>query len=340
MIIVMKPGAPEEEIEAIRARIRALGLEDLHMPGSERVVLGALGDERVLETLNLRANPFVEDVKPILAPYKSVSREFKVYDTVVRVGAAEIGGDAFVVAAGPPAIESAEQIRAVAEAAKAAGASVLRGGVYLSPLSRFDPEGRGPEALEELLRAGAETGLPVAAEALARAQMEELGGRVQAIVIGEQNMRNFVLLDAAANAQKESGAAILLQRGAAATVEEFLLAAEHVLDAGAPDVALVERGVRGFGAAGQHLDLGAVPFIKQRSHLPVLVDPSAGAGRADFVAPMALAACACGADGVLLDVHPAPKTALAGGERALDVAGFNRLMAALAPIAAAVGRSL
>jgi 3-deoxy-7-phosphoheptulonate synthase len=337
MIIVLKPDAPPEAARELLARIEEKGLTPLHMPGSERVVLGALGDERVLAELRLESNPYVESVKPILAPYKLVSRELRPEDSVVRIGRVGIGGEAFAVLAGPDAIEDEASLQETAQAVKSAGASVLRGGAFRSRISPYAFEGLGAEGLDILARTGRAAGMPVVTEALSEVQLEEVVAKADAVVIGARNMNNFPLLKAAA----ESGAAILLKRGLSATVEELLLAAEYLLHEGNDRVVLVERGVRTFETnAPAMLDLTAVPFIKRRSHLPVLVDPSNGTGRRELVAPMALAAAACGADGVLIDVHPAPPSARAGGAQALDHEAFRRLMRSLVPVVQAVGRSL
>ncbi len=337
MIIVLKPDAPPEAAKELLARIEEKGLTPLHMPGSERVVLGALGDERVLAELRLESNPHVESVKPILAPYKLVSRELRPEDSVVRIGKVGVGGESFAVIAGPDAIEDAESLRETAEAVKAAGASVLRGGAFRPRMSPYAFEGLGEEGLDILVQTGAALGMPVLTEALSEAQLDRIVAAEDAVQIGARNMSNFPLLKAAA----ASGAAIVLKRGLSATVEELLLAAEYLLHEGNDRVILVERGVRTFETnAPAMLDLTAVPFIKRRSHLPVLVDPSNGTGRRELVAPMTLAAAACGADGVLIDVHPDPAAARAGGAQALDHEGFRRLMRQLEPVAQAVGRSL
>lgn len=337
MIIVLKPGTPTEAVQGLLKEIADAGLTPLHMPGSERVVLGALGDERVLEKLHLQSRDYVEDVKPILAPYKLVSRELRPEDSVVRIGGVGVGGQAFAVIAGPEAIEDKTSLAATAEALKAAGASVLRGGAFRSRISPYSFEGLGAEGLDILSSVGASAGMPTLTEALSESQLQQVAQKADAVVIGARNMNNFPLLKTAA----ECGAPIVLKRGLSATVEELLLAAEYLLHEGNDRVILAERGVRTFEtSAPAMLDLTAVPFIKRRSHLPIIVDVANGTGRRELAAPMALAAAACGADGVIIDVHPNPAAARAAGAQSLDFEAFRRLMRSLIPVAQAVGRSI
>lgn len=337
MIIVLKPEASAVHADAILARILAAGLKPLHMPGSERVVLGALGDERILAELQLEGDPMVESVKPILAPYKLVSRELHPHDTIVRIGSMAIGGGQFQVIAGPCAVESREQLGNTARAVKAAGASALRAGAYKPRTSPYGFSGHGLEGLKILREIGDETGLPIVTEVMDTADIDVVAEHADALQIGARNMHNFALLRAVGKAGKP----VVLKRGLSARIEELLLAAEYLLAAGNDQVVLVERGIRTFETATRNtLDLNAIPYIKQKTHLPVLVDPSHGTGVRDLVIPMSLAAAACGADGLLVEVHEDPAVALSDGAQSLYPAQFEQLMAALGPVVRAVGRQL
>ena len=337
MIIVLKPEATSRSAEEILARISGAGLKPLHMPGSERVVLGALGDERVLAELQLESHPMVEAVKPILAPYKLVSREMRPHDTIVRIGKVAIGGAAFQVIAGPCAVETHEQLRASALAAKAAGAAAIRAGAYKPRTSPYGFSGHGPAGLKILREVGDELGMPVVTEVMDTADLDLVCEYADALQIGARNMQNFSLLRAVGKAGKP----VVLKRGMSAKIEELLLAAEYLLAAGNDQIVLVERGIRTFETATRNtLDLNAIPYIKQRSHLPVLVDPSHGTGVRDFVTPMALAAAACGADGLMVEVHQNPPAALSDGAQSLYPEQFADLMCRLRPVADAVGRRL
>jgi 3-deoxy-7-phosphoheptulonate synthase len=337
MIIVLKPEASAETAREILGRIEAKGLKPLHMPGTERVVLGALGDERVLAELHLEGHPMVESLKPILAPYKLVSRELHPHDSVVRLGKVAIGGSGFAVIAGPCAVETEEQMRNTARAAKAAGAHGLRAGAYKPRTSPYAFQGHGVEGLKLLRATGDEFGLPVVTEVMETADVEVVAQYADALQIGARNMQNFSLLKAVGRAGKP----VVLKRGMAAKVEDLLLAAEYLLAEGNGDVILCERGIRTFETATRNtLDLNAIPYIKQKTHLPVLVDPSHGTGVRDFVIPMSLAAAACGADGILVEVHENPAVAWSDGAQSLYPEGFEQLMAALRPVVAAVGRQL
>ena len=337
MIIVLQPEASPDHAETILARIAAAGLKPLHMPGSERVVLGALGDERILAELRIEGDPMVESVKPILAPYKLVSRELHPHDTIVRIGGMAIGGPVFQVIAGPCAVETRDQTRNTALAVKAAGASALRAGAYKPRTSPYGFAGHGPSGLKILREIGDELGLPIVTEVMDTADLDLVASHADALQIGARNMQNFSLLRAVGKAGKP----VVLKRGMSAKIEELLLAAEYLLAAGNDQVVLVERGIRTFETATRNtLDLNAIPYIKQRTHLPVLVDPSHGTGVRDFVIPMALAAAACGADGLLVEVHEDPAVALSDGAQSLYPDQFEALMAALGPVVRAVGRQL
>jgi len=337
MIIVLKREATPEIAQEILDRIAAKGLKPLHMPGTERVVLGALGDERVLAELALDSHPMVESLKPILAPYKLVSREMHAHDTVVRLGKHAVGGRGFTVIAGPCAVETESQMRNTARAAKAAGAHGLRAGAYKPRTSPYAFQGHGVEGLKLLRAIGDEFELPVVTEVMETADVEVVAQYADALQIGARNMQNFSLLKAVGR----SGRPVVLKRGMAAKVEDLLMAAEYLLAEGNDQVILCERGIRTFETATRNtLDLNAIPYIKQRTHLPVLVDPSHGTGVRDFVIPMALAAAACGADGILVEVHENPTEAWSDGAQSLYPDQFERLMAQLEPIVSAVGRQL
>jgi 3-deoxy-7-phosphoheptulonate synthase len=337
MIIVLKPEAPAETARELMEKIEAKGLKPLHMPGAERVVLGALGDERLLAELALDSHPMVESLKPILAPYKLVSREMHPHDTIVRFGRNAIGGRGFTVIAGPCAVETREQMRNTAVFAKTAGAHGLRAGAYKPRTSPYAFQGHGVEGLKILREVGDDLDLPVVTEVMETADVGVVAEYADALQIGARNMQNFSLLKAVG----KCGKPVLLKRGMSAKVEELLLAAEYLLAAGNEQVMLCERGIRTFETATRNtLDLNAIPYIKQKTHLPVLVDPSHGTGVRDFVIPMALAAAACGADGILVEMHENPAVALSDGAQSLYPEGFERLMNAIAPIVAAVGREL
>jgi 3-deoxy-7-phosphoheptulonate synthase len=337
MIIVLRPNASPESAQTILKRISDAGLQPLHMPGSERVVLGALGDERILAELQLESDPDVEAVKPILAPYKLVSRELHPHDTVVRIGSMAIGGSAFKVIAGPCAVENRDQLRNTAAAVKEAGASGLRAGAYQPRTSPYGFAGHGPAGLKLLREVGDELGMPVVTEVMDTADLDLIADQADALQIGARNMQNFALLRAVGKVKRP----VVLKRGMSAKIEELLLAAEYLLAAGNEQVVLVERGIRTFETATRNtLDLNAIPYIKQKTHLPVLVDPSHGTGVRDFVVPMSLAAAACGADGILVEVHENPAVALSDGAQSLYPHQFAALMDALRPVVRAVGREM
>ena len=335
MIIVLKPNATKEHAEVLMQRIADLGLRPLYMPGQERVVLGALGDERALESLHLDSDPLVESVKPILAPYKLVGREIHPHDSIVDLGGTRVGGGRFTVIAGPCAVESTDQMRRTAQAVHAAGAHALRGGAFKPRTSPYSFQGLGAEGLEILREISKEIGLPAVTEVVDAGDVELVDDYAAAFQAGARNMQNFRLLQALGRSRKP----VILKRGPAAKVDDLLLAAEYILAEGNPNVILCERGITTFETATRNtLDLNAVPVIKQRSHLPVLVDPSHGTGLRELVAPMAKAALACGADGILVEVHCDPPHALSDGRQSLFPEQFAVMMRELRTIAAAVGK--
>ncbi len=337
MIVVLKPEATESDAMHLMKRIEERGLKPLYLPGVERTVLGALGDERVLAELNIESDPLVESVKPILTPYKMVSREMKGHDSVVNIGNVAIGGEKIVVIAGPCAVESEEQLFETAAAVQKSGARALRGGAYKPRSSPYSFQGHGEEGLRLLKTVSQALGIPTVSEVIDTGDVDLFIDHVDALQIGARNMQNFRLLQVVGQTRKP----IVLKRGLSATIEELLLAAEYIVAAGNPNVILVERGIRTFETATRNtLDLNAVAYLKRKTHLPVLVDPSHGTGIRELVAPLTKAAIACGADGVLVEVHRNPAQALSDGKQSLTPPQFEQLMHDLAVLAPAIGRTL
>jgi 3-deoxy-7-phosphoheptulonate synthase len=339
MIVVMRAGAADEELQNVIKRIEELGYRAHVMHGVERKVIGCLGDERgkaQLQSLELLKG--VESVVPILSPYKLAGKQLQREPSVITVADNfVVGGTSFPVIAGPCAVESEEQILASARAVAKAGASALRGGAYKPRSSTYSFQGLGEDGLKLLRLAKQETGLSIVTEIMDRYALDLLVEYADVLQVGARNMQNFSLLSALGQAGKP----VLLKRGMSATVEELLLSAEYILAAGNPNVILCERGIRTFETATRNtLDLNAVPAIKARSHLPVMVDPSHGTGVWSYVPAMAKAALACGADGLMIEVHPNPAEALSDGSQSLKPEVFLKLMQELEPIARAVGRTL
>lgn len=323
MIIVLKPEATKQDADEILKKIESVGLKPLYMPGAERTVLGAIGDERVLGKLHLENHPLVDRITPILTPYKLVSREAHPESTVVSIEGVKIGGGHFMMIAGPCAVESYEQMRTTAQAVKKAGSHCLRGGAYKPRTSPYSFQGLGLEGLKILHKTSEEIGLPAVTEVVEVEDVAQVDLYASAFQVGARNMQNYRLLKILGGSQKP----VILKRGMAATVEDLLLAAEYIVSEGNPNVILCERGIRTFETATRNtLDLNAIPFIKQHSHLPVIVDPSHGTGVREYVAPMAKAAVACGADGLIIEVHNSPKDALSDGQQSLDPDEFALLM--------------
>jgi 3-deoxy-7-phosphoheptulonate synthase len=337
MIIVLKPGATEPEISHIVAKIKEAGLTPHLSKGEERTIIGVIGDERVLQNQPLSIFPGVEKVLPILAPYKLVSREFKKENTVLKLNGVEIGGERIVLMAGPCAVETQELLFSIAQEVKDAGAQFLRGGAFKPRTSPYTFQGLGEEGLEYLAEAKRKTGLLIVTELMDPRDIPLMMRYTDMIQIGARNMQNFRLLAEIGAYQKP----VLLKRGLSATIKEFLLSAEYVLSRGNHQVVLCERGIRTFETATRNtLDLSAVPLIKQLSHLPVIVDPSHAVGKTDLVAPMAKAAVAAGADGLLIEVHSNPEEAYSDGEQAMLPREFGALVKDLRRIAEAVGREI
>lgn len=337
MIVVLKPGLSHEDVHKVVGRIESLGLKAHISVGKERTIIGAIGDERLLADQTLESFPGVEKVLPILKPYKLVSREFQNEGTLIEVNGREIGGKRVHVMAGPCSVESREQVQETALSVKEAGATFLRGGAFKPRTSPYTFQGLGEEGLNYLARARELTGLRVITEVLDPRDLELVYRYTDVLQIGARNMQNFKLLTEVGKLDKP----VMLKRGMSATIQEFLLSAEYIASAGNRKIILCERGIRTYETETRNtMDLSAVPLLKQLSHLPVFVDPSHGTGRWDLVAPMALAAVAAGADGLLIEVHPRPEVALSDGPQSLKPKKFATLMGQLKKVALAVGREV
>jgi 3-deoxy-7-phosphoheptulonate synthase len=337
MIIVLKPDATDRQIEHIVDRLQELGLKPHISKGEERTIIGVIGDDRILQNQPLTVFPGVESVTPILAPWKLVSREFKKDNTIIDVGGIKIGGKKIAVMAGPCAVEKLELTVGIAHEVKASGASILRGGAYKPRTSPYSFQGLGREGLDFLLEAKKQTGLPVVSEILDPRDIELFLEKADIIQIGARNMQNFELLKEVGSYDKP----VLLKRGMAAELKELLLSAEYIMSRGNPNVMLCERGIRTFETQYRNtLDLAAIPMLKELSHLPVVVDPSHATGKWRLVAPMARAAVAAGADGLIIEVHSNPECALCDGEESLKPTKFKELMQDLRNIAEVVGREI
>jgi 3-deoxy-7-phosphoheptulonate synthase len=337
MIVVLKPGLSESDVQKVVERIETFGLRAHVSVGKERTIVGAIGDERLLLDQSLESFPGVEKVLPILKPYKLVGREFQKEDTVIEVDGRKIGGKAIHVMAGPCSVESRDQVLEAAIPVKEAGATFLRGGAFKPRTSPYSFQGLGEEGLEYLANARKVTGLPIITEVLDPRDLETVDRYTDVLQIGARNMQNFKLLTEVG----KLGKPVMLKRGLSATIQEFLLSAEYIAAEGNRRIILCERGIRTYETETRNtLDLSAVPVLKLLSHLPVFIDPSHGTGRWDLVAPMALAGVAAGADGLLIEVHPRPELALSDGPQSLKPARFAELMKNLRRVAQAVGREL
>jgi 3-deoxy-7-phosphoheptulonate synthase len=340
MIIITRPGVTEPELEHIQERVASLGLKTHLSRGEHRVVIGCVGDEARLAEVALLALPGVESVTPVQRPYKLAAREFSAdgRGTVVQVSpTVAIGGRALAVIAGPCSVEGSEMLVDTARAVQRAGATLLRGGAFKPRSSPYAFQGLGDAALEILMDARARTGLPVVTEVMDTRQVERVAACADVLQIGARNMQNFPLLAEVGRTRKP----VLLKRGLSATIRELLMAAEYVLDQGNRDVILCERGIRTFETSTRNtLDVTAVPVLKEETHLPVLVDPSHAAGRAALVAPLAFAAIAAGADGLIIEVHPSPESARSDGDQSLTFEAFADLMRTARLFAEAAGRTI
>jgi len=339
-IIVLRPGITEEEKGHIIKRLENYGLKAQVSVGTERTIIGVIGDTSKIteeEEEAFSVMPGVEKVLRILKPFRLVSREFKQEDTIIDIKGNLIGGKRIHVMAGPCAVESREMVIHVAEGVKEAGATFLRGGAFKPRTSPYSFQGLGVEGLKYLREASDRTGLPVVTEIMDPRDMDLLFEYSDIIQIGARNMQNFRLLTEVGSYSKP----VLLKRGLSATIKEFLMSAEYIMSRGNHNVILCERGIRTFETATRNtLDLSAVPVIKQLSHLPIVVDPSHGVGKWDLVPAMAKASVAVGADGLLIEVHPNPAEALSDGEQSLKPKVFKELMEELKVVARAVGREI
>ena len=337
MIVVMKTKASEKDINHVAKRIEEMGLKPHISKGVERTVIGAIGDEQLLRKDQLLAIPSVESVMPIIKPYKLVSRDFKKEDTIVDIGGVKIGGKEIIIIAGPCSVESEDQLIKTAQEVKKAGAKLLRGGAYKPRTSPYAFQGKGEEALKLLKKAKEKTGLPIVTEVMDTHDVPLVEQYTDIFQIGARNMQNYPLLRAVGKTKK----AVLLKRGPSATLIELLLCAEYIVSEGNPNVILCERGIRTFCDHTRNtLDLNIVPVLKQLTHLPVIVDPSHGTGKYDLVSPMSKAALACGADGLIVEVHPNPEEALSDGDQSLTPKNFAQMIKELKAVAEAVGRKL
>jgi len=338
MMIVMQGGASEEQIQHLIERIESAGAKAHLSRGEFVTVIGAIGDDRELvASLALEGEPGVEKVVPILKPYKLVSSDFRGTDGVVEVSGRRIGGGHFGLIAGPCAVESREQTLSSARAVKAAGATLLRGGAYKPRTSPYAFQGLGQPGLEILREAREETGLPIVTELMNVGQLEEVLEVADVIQIGARNVQNFDLLREVGRTDR----AVLLKRGMATTIEEWLLSAEYIAREGNERIVLCERGIRTFETATRStLDISAVPVVKGLSSLPIIVDPSHAAGKRDLILPMARAAVAAGADGLIVEVHPSPETALCDGPQALHTETFGDWVADVRRVVDLMGKTI
>ncbi len=331
MIIIVKPGAGAEAVRELVESVHARGLKTSVVVGTEKTIVGVIGDTRRLDDDQLLGNPIVQIVKHVSEPFKRANRQFHPDDTVVEAGGAKIGGGHFALAAGPCSVESREQIIEVAKAVKAAGATMLRGGAFKPRTSPYDFQGLKADGLELLLEAKRETGLPVVTEIMNISHLP-LFEHVDVIQVGARSMQNFELLKELGR----TGKPVLIKRGLANTLKELLMAAEYVMAGGNDNIILCERGIRTFETATRNtLDLSAVPVLHELTHLPVIVDPSHATGVARYVKPMAAAAAACGADGLLIEVHNNPARALCDGAQSLTPAQFAETASLVAAVRSA-----
>jgi len=339
-IIVLKPGTPEENIRHILKKLESKGLKSTLSQGTERSIIGVIGDTSKIteeEEDAIRVMTGVESVLRILKPYKLASRDFKKENTEINISGNIIGGKKIPVMAGPCAVENKTILMAIAEKVKESGATFLRGGAYKPRTSPYSFQGLGEEGLKHLAEVRKKTGLPVITEIMDPRDMDVIMEYTDIIQIGARNMQNFRLLLEVGSVEKP----VLLKRGLSATIKEWLMSAEYIMSRGNQNVMLCERGIRTFETATRNtLDLSAVPVLKQLTHLPVVVDPSHGVGKWDLVAPMAKAAVAAGADALIIEVHTNPEEALSDGEQSLTPELFAQLMLELKLVAQAVGREI
>jgi 3-deoxy-7-phosphoheptulonate synthase len=337
MIIVLRPNSTDKQIEHVIERIHELGFKPHLSKGEHRTIIGVIGDESKLQAEPLQAIDGVEQVLPILKPFKLASREFNKKDTVVQVGKVKVGGGFLGMIAGPCAIESAPLLDDIAGKIKAAGANILRGGAFKPRTSPYSFQGLGEEGLRILRDTGKKHDMPTVTEVMDPRQVALVDQYADMFQVGARNMQNFDLLKEVGQTKKP----VLLKRGMSATVKDLLMSAEYILAEGNPHVVLCERGVRSFEDSTRNmLDMSAVPNVKGQSHLPIIVDPSHATGRPDLIPPMACAAVAAGADGVHVEVHSCPEKALSDGPQALLPPRYAELMQQLRKLAEVLGRKI
>ena len=337
MIIIMKDRASTEQITQMETRLKNLGFQTHPIVGEFKTIIGAIGDKRLVDMEALKTLPGVEDVVPIMKPYKLAGRELIKEKTQVNVSGVTIGGKRQVVFAGPCAIESEEQVVGIAKAVKASGASILRGGAFKPRTSPYSFKGLAKEGLEILKTAREETGLPIITEVMDTRDVELVSSYVDMLQIGARNMQNFSLLTEVGRTNKP----VLLKRGLSARVEEWLMAAEYIMSEGNENVVLCERGITTFETATRNtVDIAAVAVVNELSHLPIILDPSHATGHSKYVPCVARAAIAAGADGLMIEVHNDPQNAMCDGPQSITPGQFDELMGRLAAISGAVDRSL
>lgn len=338
MIIVLKSDATEEQINHVLERTNKLGLKSNISRGVEKTVIGLIGPEDKLRVIPLEIFPGVEQVIPVLAPYKIVSREFKKENSLIKVGSKlKIGGEKIIVMAGPCSIEGYEKLRSIAGKVKKAGATVLRGGAFKPRTSPYDFQGMGEEGLKYLQEVGREFDLATITEVMDTRDIELVCRYADILQVGARNMQNFSLLKEIGKTKKP----VLLKRGISATIKEWLMSAEYIASNGNFDIMLCERGIRTFETATRNtFDINAIPVVKMLSHLPIIADPSHGTGSWGLVSSVAKAGIAAGADGLIIEVHENPEEAISDGPQSLKPEKFSSLMADVARLAPAVGRSL
>lgn len=338
MIIVLRPNATDEQIEHIVERVTKLGLKPMVSKGTERTIIGVIGPEDILRVTPLEVFPGVEKVMPVLAPYKLVSREFRKENSIIDLGkGVKIGSEELIIMAGPCAIENHDSFLETAKLVKSYGAKCIRGGAFKPRTSPYTFQGLGEEGLKYLKEVSDKVGLPTVTEVMDTRDVELVVRYADILQIGTRNMQNFNLLKEVGLTRKP----VLLKRGLSSTIKEWLMSAEYILAGGNMNVILCERGIRTFEDFTRNtLDISAVPVVKQLSHLPVIVDPSHASGRWGLVAPLAKAAIAAGADGLIIEVHVSPEEALSDGAQSLTPDNFKELISQSKPIAQAVGRKL
>ena len=337
MIIVLRPGATEQDVRQIEEAIKAVGLTAHISRGVERTIIGAIGDERKIDPESFEGLPVVEKVLRILSPYRLVSREFQKEDTVIAVRGKTVGGKALALFAGPCSVEGHEMMVGIGGRVAAGGATFLRGGAFKPRTSPYAFQGMGEEGLKCLAEAREATGLPVATELMDPRDLDLVARYADVIQIGARNMQNFRLLTEVGKLDKP----VILKRGMSATIQEWLMSAEYIASEGNQKIILCERGIRTYETATRNtFDVSAFPVVKALSHLPVIADPSHAAGKASLVPPLAAAAIAAGADGLMIEVHPQPERALSDGPQSLRPDAFAEMVVRLRRVAEAVGRTL